>query len=171
MIQWIQFTASALSAPSGAIQARFPTKPANPLAKSRGSRRPPHAAGIPGKSASARLLPPHPQLQFLARRINLLINSVSRPSQNPRPVAFPHPLRLAEGPIISLPFARIIEFLRRAIFPFSPPNRSSSSVPEPRLESRHLYSGHCMASSAMLFPESGRAPVLNDSGRSVSRPH
>jgi hypothetical protein len=36
-------------------------------------------------------------------------------------------------------------------------------MPEPRLGSRHLYPGHRMASnqvSAMLFPESGGAPVL-----------
>jgi hypothetical protein len=48
-------------------------------------------------------------------------------------------------------------------FPLPPPNRFSSSIPEPRLESRHLYPGHRMASnqvSAMLFPESGGAPVL-----------
>ena len=48
-------------------------------------------------------------------------------------------------------------------FPFSPPSRFSSSLPEPRLESRHLYPGHHMASKqvpAMLVPESGGAPVL-----------
>src|ERR1700732_2431293 len=41
-------------------------------------------------------------------------------------------------------------------FPLAPPSRFSSSVPEPRLESRHLYPGHRMASnqvSAMLFTE------------------
>jgi hypothetical protein len=48
-------------------------------------------------------------------------------------------------------------------FPLSPPDRFSSSGPEPKPESRHLYPGHRMASnqvSAMLFPESGGAPVL-----------
>ena len=48
-------------------------------------------------------------------------------------------------------------------FPLPPLNRFSSSVPEPGSESRHLYPGHHMASkqvSAMLFPESGGAPVL-----------
>ena len=45
-----------------------------------------------------RLLPPHPQLQLLALLINLHpIHPVSRPSQNPRPVVFLHPLRLAKG--------------------------------------------------------------------------
>src|SRR5713101_6412406 len=41
--------------------------------------------------------------------------------------------------------------------------RFSSSAPEPRLESRHLYPGHRMASnqvSAMLFPEDMGPPVL-----------
>ena len=42
-----------------------------------------------------------------------------------------------------------------APFPFAPPNRFSSSIPEPEPESRHLYPGHRIASSqvsAMLFP-------------------
>src|SRR5713226_9583323 len=46
-----------------------------------------------------------------------------------------------------------------APFPLAPPNRFSSSGPEPRLESRHFYPGHRMASnqvSAMLFPERER---------------
>src|SRR5205807_2471606 len=67
----------------------------------------------------------------------------------------------------SVPARRISTFglagLPLVPFPLSPPNRFSSSIPEPRLESRHLYPGHRMASnqvSAMLFPESGGAPVL-----------
>lgn len=32
-------------------------------------------------------------------------------------------------------------------FPFPPPHRFSSSAPEPRLESRHLYPGHHIASN------------------------
>ena len=44
------------------------------------------------------LLPSHPELQLLALLVNLHpINPVSRPSQNPCPVVFPHPLRLAKG--------------------------------------------------------------------------
>src|SRR5215472_18678240 len=40
-------------------------------------------------------LPPHPQLQFLARLVNLhAIDPVPGPSQHPRPVVFPHPSRL-----------------------------------------------------------------------------
>src|ERR1700682_1635524 len=53
-----------------------------------------------------RLLPPYPQLQLLTLLVNLLlINPVSRPSQNPRPVMFSHPLRLAKDPSLrKLPF-------------------------------------------------------------------
>jgi hypothetical protein len=47
-----------------------------------------------------RLLPPNPQLQSFAFFVNLFpINPISRPSQNARPVVFPHPLRLASDPI------------------------------------------------------------------------
>src|SRR6202166_4463491 len=41
-------------------------------------------------------------------------------------------------------------------FPLAPPNRFSSSAPEPRPESRLLYPGHHMDGnqvSSMLFPE------------------
>ena len=45
------------------------------------------------------LLPPHPQLQLLALLVNLHpIDLVSRPSKNPRPIAFPHPFRLSKDP-------------------------------------------------------------------------
>src|SRR6266849_4929523 len=43
-----------------------------------------------------------------------------------------------------------------APFPLAPPNRFSSSAPEPRPESRLLYPGHHMDGnqvSSMLFPE------------------
>jgi len=67
----------------------------------------------------------------------------------------------------SVPARRISTFglagLPLVPFPLSPPDRFSSSIPEPRLESRHLYPGHRMTSNqvpAMLFPESGGAPVL-----------
>src|SRR5688572_7046646 len=43
-------------------------------------------------------------------------------------------------------------------FPFAPPNRFSSSIPKPALDSRHLYPEHSIASnqvSAILIPESG----------------
>src|SRR5450755_1523525 len=44
------------------------------------------------------LLSSHPKLQLLALLVNLHpINPVSRPSENPCPVVFPHPLRLAKG--------------------------------------------------------------------------
>ena len=60
-----------------------------------------------------------------------------------------------------------------APFPLAPPNRFSSSVPEPRLESRHLYPGHRMASnqvSAMLFPEDMGRSGFDASCRILSRP-
>src|SRR5260370_41333720 len=53
-----------------------------------------------------------------------------------------------------------------APFPLPPPNRFSSSGPDPRLESRHFYPGHRVASnqvSATLFPEREGAPVLMQS--------
>src|SRR5580658_2071584 len=47
----------------------------------------------------ARFLAPHPQLQLLGLLVNFLsINSISRPSQNARPVVFSHSLRLASDP-------------------------------------------------------------------------
>src|SRR6266851_2493785 len=48
-----------------------------------------------------------------------------------------------------------------APFPLAPPNRFSSSAPEPRPESRLLYPGHHMDGnqvSSMLFP--GAAPAV-----------
>src|ERR1700682_3692919 len=53
-----------------------------------------------------RLLPPYPQLQLLTLLVNLLlIDPVSRPSQNPRPVMFSHLLKLAnDSSLRKLPF-------------------------------------------------------------------
>ena len=59
-----------------------------------------------------------------------------------------------------------------APFPLAPPNRFSSSAPEPRPESRLLYPGHHMDGnqvSSMLFPEKMSLPGF-DVIRCISRP-
>jgi hypothetical protein len=61
-----------------------------------------------------------------------------------------------------------------APFPLAPPNRFSSSAPEPRPESRPLYPGHRMDGnqvSSMLFPEIVSLPGFDVICSFVSRPY
>jgi len=71
------------------------------------------------------------------------------------------------------PIGHFCKFLRRAPFPLSPPNRFSSSIRKPELESRLLNTGHHVVGkqvTSTLFPESKGNPGF-DAVHGVSMRH